>query len=187
MAGHVCPWWLGYFLINPLRRIYQSPRDILDGYVKPGMTVLDIGPGMGFFSLWMAQAVGETGRVVCVDVQQKMIDTLKRRAAKRGLKERIDARVCGESNMGIDDLSGRVDFALAFAVMHEVPDQSILLGQIFRALKPGGRCLLAEPAGHVSTGDFDATEKLAVRAGFGVAARPGISRSRALLLSRDEQ
>lgn len=186
MAGHVCPWWLGYLLANPLRRIFQPQEKVLGELVKPGMTVLDVGPGMGYFSLWMAQAVGESGRVVCVDVQQKMIDVLRRRAAKRGLSRRIDARVCSGSCLGIDDLSDQVDFALAFAVVHEVPDASLLLDQIHRALKPGGNLLLAEPAGHVSARSFEKTEQVAVRAGFRVEVRIGVSRSRAMLLTCPE-
>ena len=186
MAGHVCPWWVGYLLITPLRRLYQPQESILGEFVKPGMTVLDIGPGMGYFSLWMASAVTETGRVVGVDIQPKMIAALSRRAAKRGLKERIDARLCSDSSLRIDDLAGQVDFALAFAVMHEVPDALPMLDQISAALKPGGRLLLAEPSGHVSAGSFEETEKLAEQAGFFIEQRPRISRSRALLLTRPE-
>jgi len=187
MAGHMCPWWVGYLLINPLRRIYQPQEKVLGAFVKPGMTVLDIGPGMGYFSLWMARAVTETGRVVCVDVQQKMINGLKRRAAKRGLEGRIDARLCSDSDLGIDDLSSQVDFALAFAVVHEVRDASLMLEQIHAALKPGGRLLLAEPAGHVSASSFEDTEKLAVEAGYYIAARPRVRRSRTLLVTCRER
>jgi len=184
VASHVCPWWVGYLLINPLRKIYQPPKSVLGEFVKPGMTVLDIGPGMGYFSLWMARVVRESGRVVCVDVQQKMIDALKRRADKRGLGRQIDARVCGDSSLGIDDLAGQVDFALAFAVVHEVPDALRLFDQIYRALKSEGHLFLAEPSGHVSKRGFEETEELAVRAGFQIVARPRVRWSRTVLLAR---
>jgi SAM-dependent methyltransferase len=80
MAHRVCPWWLGHVLINPLRRLWQDPRKILAPFVREGMTVLEPGPGMGFFTLELARLVGPSGRVVALDVQSKMLDRLKRRA-----------------------------------------------------------------------------------------------------------
>jgi ubiquinone/menaquinone biosynthesis C-methylase UbiE len=67
----ICPWWIGYILANPLRRLLQKPEEILRPYIKKGMNVLDIGCGMGFFSLPIARMVGDTGKVVCVDFKKK--------------------------------------------------------------------------------------------------------------------
>ena len=164
--AHVCPWWLGYLLINPIRRVLSHPSKIVGPYVKPGMTVVDVGCAMGFFSLWMASEVGDDGRVVCVDVQERMIAALKRRAAKAGVLDRIDPRVCGTDSLGLDDLSGRADFVLAFHVAHEVPDIASLMKQIHAVLKPGGKFLLAEPRGHVKRWQFAKTVALATDAGF---------------------
>lgn len=71
MKKHICPWYVGYLLANPLRRLFQNPKNILRPFIKEGMTILEVGPGMGFFSLPLAKFVGETGRVVCVDLQEK--------------------------------------------------------------------------------------------------------------------
>ncbi len=166
MAEHVCPWWMGYLLANPLRRLFENPKDILGPYVKPGMTALDIGCAMGFFSLPMARMVGPKGRVVCVDLQDKMIRSLRRRAARAGLAERIDARICPESSLGLSDLASSVDFAAALHVVHEVPDPAALMREVCAALKPGGQFLVSEPKGHVSTDDFDATIGMARAAGL---------------------
>lgn len=62
MAKRICPWWLGYVLASPLRRWIQDPAAIIGPYVREGMTVLEPGPGMGFFTrswhgVW-AQAAG---------------------------------------------------------------------------------------------------------------------------------
>ena len=84
MAEHLCPAWAGYFLANRLRMLPQNPYKILAPYVKEGMTVLDFGSAMGFLSLPMAQIVGPGGKVVCVDVQPKMLRVLRRRAAEAG-------------------------------------------------------------------------------------------------------
>jgi len=84
MALRVCPWWIGYLLASPLRRrLGQDPVKILSPYVREGMTVLEPGPGMGFFTIPLARLVGPSGRVIAVDLQPKMIESLKRRAAKR--------------------------------------------------------------------------------------------------------
>ena len=100
----------------------QDPVKILSPYVREGMTVLEPGPGMGFFTLPLAQMVGPTRRVIAVDLQAKMIANLKRRAVKVNLLERIDAGVTSAVTMGLADLKNEVDFTLAFAVVHEFPD-----------------------------------------------------------------
>lgn len=184
MADHVCPWWVGYLLASPLRRLLQDPRKILGPHIKPGMVALDVGCAMGFFSLDMARMVGPEGRVVCVDVQQKMIDVLVRRATKAGVVDRIDHRVCGAKGLGLEDLDGSVDFALAMAVVHEVPDEEAFFQQIQAALRPGGKCLIAEPKGHVSKEAFEDTIAVARRAGLEPGERPEIRRSHAAVLSR---
>jgi hypothetical protein len=57
-SHHVCPWWVGSLPVNPLRRLLQNPDNILRPYAKRGMTVLEIGPTMGYFSLSLARFVG---------------------------------------------------------------------------------------------------------------------------------
>jgi SAM-dependent methyltransferase len=184
MAQRVCPWWIGYVLASPIRRLWQQPRSILGPYVTEGMTVLEPGPGMGFFTLELARLVGPTGRVVAVDVQPKMLSALRRRARRAGLLGRIDPRLATDAGMEIGDLAGRVDFALAFAMVHEVPDAARFLSDVAAALKPGGRLLLAEPRGHVEAGDFAATLELAAQAGLRADAQPAIKGSHAAVLIR---
>ena len=72
MADHICPWWMGYLLANPLRRLLEEPEKLIGPFVKEGMTVVDYGCGMGFFTLPMARLVGPGGKVIAVDVQEKM-------------------------------------------------------------------------------------------------------------------
>ena len=184
MAERVCPWWVGYLLASPLRRLGQDPKTILAPYVRPGMVVLDVGCGMGFFSLDMAKMVGAQGKVVCVDLQPQMIRSLARRASRAGLLDRIDHRVCSKDSLGIEDYCERVDFALAFAVVHEVPDVPKLLGQIHSVLKPEGMLLVAEPKAHLSKKMFHEEELAAERVGFKSFERLEIWRSRAVVLKR---
>ena len=110
----------------------QDPDEIVQPYAEEGMNVLDVGCGMGFFSLPLAKLVGDKGRVVCIDLQEKMIGGLVTRAKKAGLADRIDARVCTQSSLGVSDLAGKIDFALAFAMVHEVPHKDILFSEILQ-------------------------------------------------------
>ena len=182
MAQRVCPWWLGYLLACPLRRFAQDPAKLLAPYVREGMTVLEAGPGMGFFTLDLARLVGPSGRVVAVDIQARMIASLKRRAARAGLLERLDARLASASSLGVADLVGAVDFSLLFAVVHELPAVETFFAELAQALKPGAGLLLVEPVGHVKPAQFEAELQAAAKAGFVVADRPSIHRSRAALL-----
>jgi ubiquinone/menaquinone biosynthesis C-methylase UbiE len=184
MSHRVCPWWIGYLLLSPVRRWMQDPVELLRPYVNPGMTVLEPGPGMGFFTIPLAQLVGDSGRVIAVDVQPKMIAALKRRAGKFNVAERVDARVTSAQSLGVDDLAGRVDFALAFAMVHELPSASRFFQDVSRALKPNALLLLAEPRGHVNDADFAGELAAAAGAGLEVKARPEIRRSHAAVLTK---
>ena len=184
MERHVCPWWLGYFLATPLRRWSQDPEKILGPYISEGMKVMDVGCAMGFFSLPLARMVGPTGQVICIDLQGKMIKSLKKRAAKAELSDRIQTRVCSSNSLGIDDIPGEIDFALAYAVVHEVPDSEALFSQVHRAMKPGSKLLVGEPKGHVSTENFNQTIATAQHCGFEVLEHPEIKKTRAVLLNK---
>jgi ubiquinone/menaquinone biosynthesis C-methylase UbiE len=182
MSDRVCPWWLGYLLASPLRRLLQDPEAIMRPYVRKGMTVLDAGCGMGFFSLPLANLVGDAGKVICIDLQDRMIRGLMRRAGKARLSDRIDARVCRQDSLGVADMAGKIDFAVVFALVHEVPDKKRLLSEVYATLKRDGKLLIAEPKGHVSRLAFEKTVDVARSEGFEVLNDLAIRRSRAVLL-----
>jgi len=145
------------------------------------MTVLDIGPGMGFFTIPAARMVGDDGRVIAVDLQPKMLSSLVKRAEKAGVASRIVTKLCQPDSIGVSD---PIDFCLAFNVVHEVPDAGALFSQIRSILKPTGRLLLAEPAGwHFSETDFQGTVAKASAAGLKLIGDPKIARSRSALLA----
>ena len=74
MAAHVCPPWIGYFLLNPLRKLVENPRGIFEPFVREGMTVLEPGCAMGFFTLPLARMVGPSGRVVALGSDVAFVD-----------------------------------------------------------------------------------------------------------------
>jgi ubiquinone/menaquinone biosynthesis C-methylase UbiE len=182
MAGDVCPWWLGYFIDNPVRRLLHDPSKILRPYLKPGMTVMDIGCGMGIFSIAMAKMVSKEGRVIAVDLQARMLDTLRKRAQKAGVTERIQSHQCGPNALGIDV---QVDFVLAFAVVHEVPDTRRLLGEVRANLRPGGTFFVAEPRLHVPAEQFQGMVKLAEELGLRLTEEPRVRLCRAAVFARE--
>jgi SAM-dependent methyltransferase len=184
MKHRVCPWWLGYLLACPLRRLLQDPAKLLAPYIRQGMTVLEPGPGMGFFTLELARLVGASGRVIAVDVQPKMVDRLRRRARAAGVSDCLDARVCPSESLGLADVAGKVDFTLAFAVVHEMPSAACFFAEVAAASKQAALLLLAEPAGHIGFEKFDSELSAAFQAGFALFDRPTIRRSRAALLKK---
>jgi ubiquinone/menaquinone biosynthesis C-methylase UbiE len=185
MAEHVCPWWLGYLLASPMRRwLMQSPEEMLGPFVRQGMTVLEPGPGMGFFTLPLAQMVGPEGRVVAVDIQAKMIEGLRRRAVRSGLIERIETRLAQPDRMALEDLKGAVDFVLAFAVVHEIPSAEAFFREAANVLKPGGLLFFAEPSGHVTPEAFQRELDAAQAAELEAVTRPAIRRSHAVVLGK---
>jgi ubiquinone/menaquinone biosynthesis C-methylase UbiE len=176
---HYCPWWLIYTFDNPLRRLVHKPEVFLAPYVRPGATVLDIGCGMGYFSIALARLVGPEGRVISADMQPKMLDLMRRRAERQGLAARITPRKCATDDINVSEL---VDFALAFWMAHEVPDQERFFGQLRRCLKPGAKLYIVEPRGHVKP---EAVERMLAKAksqGFKPWAWPKVGLSRAVVL-----
>jgi len=181
---HVCPWWLGYLLASPLRRFAYKPEVIVAPYVCEGTTVLEPGPGMGFFTIELARRVGPSGRVIAPEIQPKMLAGLKRRLAKAGLLERVDARLASRDSLGLDDLASSVDFTLAFAMVHELPAPDRFFAEMAKASKPGASLLLAEPRGHVKPARFESELKMASEVGFELVDRPSIGHSLAALLKK---
>jgi ubiquinone/menaquinone biosynthesis C-methylase UbiE len=186
MAGRVCPFWVGYFLINPLRKLFENPTKILGPFVQEGMIVLEPGCGMGYFTLPLAKMVGTKGRVVAVDIQAKMLSVLRRRAQRTGLLDRIDLRHIRDrdTGLGITDLSNKVDFAVALHVVHEVPSQISFLTEIWHALKHGRKLFVVEPKGHVSQDQFEESVAVAKKIGFVSEAPPRKVGGRVALLNK---
>ena len=178
---HVCTWWIAYTFDNPLRKLFHNPAKIFRGHIKEGMTVMDVGCGMGYFSIGMARLVGANGKVIAVDLQQKMLDVLRRRAGRCGVAERIDTHRCEADSLGLREPA---DFILAFWMVHEVSNKDLFFQQLRSALRFNGKILIAEPKMHVTAEELDQTIEIARGNDLRCLDAPPIRFSRTVLLQK---
>jgi ubiquinone/menaquinone biosynthesis C-methylase UbiE len=175
LKDEVCPWWLIRAFDNPLRKLLQKPEEILKDLVREGDTAVDIGCGIGYFTISLARMVGKTGKVIAVDLQERMLRGMEKRASKSGVRDRIISHKCTPKSL---DINEPADFILAFYMVHEVPDQAHLFGEIKRIMKPGGHLLVVEPGMHVKADAFEKTVKTAQSCGLNLVALPRFRFSR---------
>ncbi len=175
---HICTWWIAYTFDNPLRKLIHNPHKIFGDYIREGMTVMDVGCGMGYFSIGLAKLVGANGKVIAVDLQQKMLDVMHRRARRSGVADRIMPHCCEASTIGV---RGPVDFILAFWMVHEVSDRNNFFLELQSNLTSKGKILIAEPKMHVTADELDKTIEIAQNNGLQCCARPEIRFSRTAL------
>lgn len=105
--------------------------------VSPGDRVLDLGTGVGEPAGQAARRVGETGRVVGLDLSPRMVAAGTRRMERLGLADVVELK---EGDAGDPDVEpASFDAALSRWVLMLVPDLAAALGRVRRTLKPGGR------------------------------------------------
>lgn len=179
--NRVCPVELASSLDNKFRRWLQNPRTILELFVHEGMTVLDIGCGPGFFSVEMAILAGETGHVLSADLQEGMLAKLRQKIKGTNLEPRVTTILCQPDNINVSE---KVDFILAFYMVHEVPDKAAFFNQLRVIMNKNGKFLIVEPKlFHVSRKDFESTLAIAKNAGFTINQGPKLLLSWSAVLS----
>lgn len=166
------------------RHLKYQPGWFIDRYVRSGDTVLDIGCGTGLFTLPCARRVGENGQVIAVDLQEGMLEILKQKATQEGLVRRIRFHKAEPHSLGLN-YPERIDVALGFCVIHEVPDAARLMQEVFSLLAPGGRFIIAEPKHEVPADEFEETLAMAASAGLSRIGTPFVLRTRTALFRKD--
>jgi ubiquinone/menaquinone biosynthesis C-methylase UbiE len=165
----VCPVELAGGLDNGLRRFLQNPHRILAPYIRPQITAIDLGCGPGFFTIEMGRMLHGSGQVIAADLQQGMLDIVEAKIKGTVLENTIKLHKCQEDRIGF---SGKVDFILAFFMVHEVPDHDKLFAEVKTLLNPGGRMLIIEPKFHVSKESFHSMMEIINKYGLIEIDRP---------------
>ncbi|NLE75537.1 MAG: methyltransferase domain-containing protein [Chloroflexi bacterium] len=133
---------LANLIDNPLRRRWQPPSEMpLRHDIEPGMTVLEVGPGNGRYTVETACRVGTTGKVVAIDIEPKMVERVASRAQALGLTN-LEARTADVYALPFGD--GAFDAIYMITVIGELPELGRALGEFHRVLKPGGTVAFSE-------------------------------------------
>lgn len=109
--------------------------------IPAGAVVADLGAGVGYYSLKIAEIVGPKGKVYATDLQPEMLRLLRTRAEKAGVRN-IETLPGGIDSTNLPD--GAMDIILLVDVYHEFSEPQKMLRSIARALKPDGRLILLE-------------------------------------------
>jgi ubiquinone/menaquinone biosynthesis C-methylase UbiE len=124
-------------LEGPDREAWQRPDQIMDKLlIGEGSVVADLGAGGGWFTVRLARRVGPNGRVFAEDIQHQMIDAIRRRVEREGMKDRVTTVLGTPSD---PSLPRPVDAVLIVDAYYEMEHPTVLLRNVARWLKPNGR------------------------------------------------
>lgn len=133
--------FIGKFEIES-REVFTRRADIVAACgLRPGQTVADVGAGTGLFTRLFSPQVGETGRVIAVDIAQKFLDHIESTTRQAGLRN-IETRLCQADSIGLPPNS--VDLVFICDTYHHFEFPTKTMQSLFRALKPGGRVVLID-------------------------------------------
>lgn len=152
-------------LLNPLRSIFMPARKTLERFdLAEGRTVLEVGPGPGYYTIEASRIVGESGRVLSLDIQRGMIKRLTARLQDAGVDANVRP-IVGDA-MHLPLRSGMVDRVYLVTVLGEIPEPPAALAELRRVLAHGGLLAIDETMRDPDYVRVDALRKMCADAGF---------------------
>ncbi len=177
----ICPVEKAGLLDSKIRKLLQNPKKILSPYLSDGMKVLDVGCGPGYFSIEIAELIGAHGKVIAADLQEGMLEIIRNKISGTELANRIVLHKCGETSIGLNE---KVDFALAFYMVHEVKETGNFFIEIKNLLNDNGLFCIIEPKVHVSKNSFSLCIEKVKSTGFELIAEPKVRFSRSAVMRK---
>ena len=136
------PEVLANVIDNPLRRKIQPPAEMpIRHGIEPGMTVLEVGPGNGRYTIETARRVGRKGKVITIDIEPKMIERVQKRAQAEGITN-LEAKVANVYDLPFGD--GMFDAIYMITVISEIPEPKRAMKEFYRVLSPSGILAFSE-------------------------------------------
>ena len=176
---HICPADKAGGLDNSIRKLVQNPHKILKPFIKEGMTVLDVGCGPGYFSVEIAKILNGTGKLISADVQDDMLNIIRKKIKNTDLERRIELHKSDFEKIGVCE---KVDFVLAFWMVHEVRNKKNFFEELSSILKPNGLIFIIEPKIHVSKKAFHEMVNMLKEMGFSIVETPKVFFSRTVVI-----
>jgi ubiquinone/menaquinone biosynthesis C-methylase UbiE len=122
---------------GPYRGRVQPPRMIVDALqCRPGMKIVEMGCGSGFYTVAVAKAIQSNGILYAVDIQEGMLEKLKHRMESEGVQNVTPILADAEGKIPLDD--GIADAVFSIAVVPEIPDPVKALREISRLMTRDG-------------------------------------------------
>ena len=178
----ICPAEVAGVLDNSIRGLMHNPQKILKPYIKAGMTVLDVGCGPGFFSIEIAKMLNGSGKIIAADIQEKMLDKVRKKIKGMNLEQTITLHKSNLEKIGVIE---KVDFVLAFWMVHEVRNQENFFKELASILKPDGLIFIIEPKLHVTKSAFSKTVNKIKASGLTIVESPKVFFSRTVVLRKE--
>jgi ubiquinone/menaquinone biosynthesis C-methylase UbiE len=148
---NVCSLRMAGLLDSKLRRYLFNPNVILKPYINKEIIALDIGCGPGVFTIEIANLLEGAGKVIAVDMQEGMLEIIKRKITGKSIEKNIILHKCTQDKININE---NVDFVLMFYMVHEVPSTENLFKEVLPLINKNGLLMIVEPK-FVSKNNFN--------------------------------
>jgi ubiquinone/menaquinone biosynthesis C-methylase UbiE len=159
----IFPHKWAFSLLIPFRNTFLSPKQVISRLkLKDDMTILEIGPGPGYFSIKVAKTL-KKGHLVIADIQSEMLRYAEKRINKQGITN-IESYLCNGTSFDFKDET--FDRIFMVAVLGEVENKTKYMAEFHRVLKKGGILSISELAGDADKMTLPLLKELGINSNF---------------------